>query len=48
MDFVIPIRNRTRKPLVIALSGVGRGLRERDDGSNVTSVQYKLELPPPP
>jgi hypothetical protein len=34
----IPIWNRTRKPLAIALSGLGRGLRGRDDGGN---VQYK-------
>jgi hypothetical protein len=39
--FQTPIWNRTRKPLVIALSGVGRGLRGRDDGGNVTNVQYK-------
>jgi hypothetical protein len=27
----IPICNRTRKPLAIALSGMGRGLKGRDD-----------------
>jgi hypothetical protein len=37
----IPMRNRTKKPLAIALSGVGRGQRERDNGDNVTNVQYK-------
>jgi hypothetical protein len=38
----IPIWNRTKKPLAIALSaGVGRGLRGRDNGGNVTNVQYK-------
>jgi hypothetical protein len=37
----IPICNRTRKPLAIALSGVGRGLRGRDDGDDVTNVQCK-------
>jgi hypothetical protein len=37
----IPIWNRTRKPLAIALSGVGRGLRGRDDRDNVTNVQFK-------
>jgi hypothetical protein len=36
------IWNRTKKPLAIALSGVGRGLRERDGGGNLTKVQYKL------
>jgi hypothetical protein len=36
------IQNRTRKPLTIALSGVGRGLRRRDNGVSVTNVQYKL------
>jgi hypothetical protein len=37
----IPIWNRTKKPLAIALSGVGMGLRGRDDGGDVTNVQYK-------
>jgi hypothetical protein len=37
----IPIWSRTKKPLAIALSGVGRGLRRRDDGGNVTNVQFK-------
>jgi hypothetical protein len=32
------------KPLAIALSGVVRGLRERDDGGNVNNVQYKSNL----
>jgi hypothetical protein len=32
----IPIWNRAKKPLAIALSGVGRG-----DGGSVTNVQYK-------
>jgi hypothetical protein len=36
-----PTWNRTRKPLAIALSEVRRGLRGRDDGGNVTNVQYK-------
>jgi hypothetical protein len=31
--------NRTKKPLAIALSGVGRGLRGREDGGNVNNVQ---------
>jgi hypothetical protein len=30
----IPIRNKTNKPLVIALSGARRGLRARDDGAS--------------
>jgi hypothetical protein len=37
----IPIWNRTKKPLAIALNGAGRGSRDRDDGSNVTVVQFK-------
>jgi hypothetical protein len=32
------IRNRTKKPLAIALSGTGRGLRERDGGGDLTNV----------
>jgi hypothetical protein len=39
--FHIPIWNRIKKPLAIALSGEGRGLGGRDDGSNVNNVQYK-------
>jgi hypothetical protein len=30
-----------KKPLVIALSGVRRGLRGRDDGGDITSIQCK-------
>jgi hypothetical protein len=37
----IPIWNRTKKPLAIAFSGVWRGLRGKDNGNNVTNVQYK-------
>jgi hypothetical protein len=37
----IPIWNRARKLLAIVLSGVGKGLRRRDDGGNVTNAQYK-------
>jgi hypothetical protein len=29
------------KPLTIALSGVRRWLRGRDDGGDITNVQYK-------
>jgi hypothetical protein len=36
-----PLWNRTEKPLAIALSGVRRGLRVRDDEGNVSNVQYK-------
>jgi hypothetical protein len=32
---------QNKKPLAIALSGVGRGLRGIDDGINVNKVQYK-------
>jgi hypothetical protein len=35
------IGNRTKKPLAIALSGVGRGTRRRDSGGDLTNVQYK-------
>jgi hypothetical protein len=35
------IRNRTKKPLAVALSGSGRGLRGRDDGDYETNVQRK-------
>jgi hypothetical protein len=37
----ILIWNRTKKPLAIALSGVGRGLKRREDGDDLTNVQYK-------
>jgi hypothetical protein len=37
----IPIWNRTRKPLTIALSRVGKGLRGRDDVGHVNNVRYK-------
>jgi hypothetical protein len=37
----IPIWNRTKKPTTIALSGVERGLRRREDGDDLPSVQYK-------
>jgi hypothetical protein len=37
----IPVCNRTKKPLAIALSGVGRGLTGRDNGGNVNNIQYK-------
>jgi hypothetical protein len=37
----IPMWNRTKKPLAIALNGMGRGLKGRDDGGNVTNVQCK-------
>jgi hypothetical protein len=36
-----PIRNRTKKPLAVTLSGAGRRLRGRCDGGNVTNVYYK-------
>jgi hypothetical protein len=33
--------NRTKKPLAIALSRAGRGLRERDNGADLANAQYK-------
>jgi hypothetical protein len=35
----IPIRNRTKKPLAIKWGG--KRAEGRDDGGNVTNVQYK-------
>jgi hypothetical protein len=37
----IPIWNRIKKPLAIALSKVARGLRGNDDRDNVNNVQCK-------
>jgi hypothetical protein len=37
----IPVWNRAKKPLAIALSGMVRGLRGRDDEGNVINVPYK-------
>jgi hypothetical protein len=34
--------NRTKKPLTIGLSGVGRRLRERNDGGDLTKVEQKF------
>jgi hypothetical protein len=36
----VAIWNKTEKPLASALSGVGRGFRGRDEGGDVTNVQY--------
>jgi hypothetical protein len=33
--------NRTKRPLAIALSGMDRGLKGRDEENDVTNVQYK-------
>jgi hypothetical protein len=33
--------NRTKKPLAIAVNGVGKWLRGRDHGGDLTNVQYK-------
>jgi hypothetical protein len=41
-QLLIPIRNKTKKPLVIQLfKWGGRGLKMRDDGGDVTNIQYK-------
>jgi hypothetical protein len=37
----IPIWSKTKKPLIIALSGTGWGGWGRNKGGNVTNVQYK-------
>jgi hypothetical protein len=43
---------KQNKPLATALTGVGRGLRRRDNGGNVNNVQFKsnqnfhCEFPP--
>jgi hypothetical protein len=37
----IPLRNITKISLAISVSRVGRGLRGSDNGSDVTSEQYK-------
>jgi hypothetical protein len=37
----ILIRNRTKKPLIIVLNGVGKGPRGRDVGGDLFNVQYK-------
>jgi hypothetical protein len=38
----IPLGNRTKKPLSIALSGTGRRLRRKDDAGNVTMYNVSL------
>jgi hypothetical protein len=40
MDFIYIYKLR-RKLLAIVLSGVGRGLRGRDGGGDLTNLQYK-------
>jgi hypothetical protein len=40
-ELCIPIWNRTKKPLAIALSGEERRLRGRNNGDNVDNAQYK-------
>jgi hypothetical protein len=35
------MKQNFKKPLAVALSGVGWGLRGRDDGGNVNNAQYK-------
>jgi hypothetical protein len=42
VDDFIYLCETTKKPLAIALSGMGRGLRGRDDGGKVNNVQYKI------
>jgi hypothetical protein len=41
MDLMYLYEIELRK-LASALSGMGRGLRGRDNGKNVTNVQYKF------
>jgi hypothetical protein len=40
MDFIYLYEIEQRK-LAIASRGAGRGLRWRDDGDNITNIQYK-------
>jgi hypothetical protein len=40
MDFIY-LYETELKNLAVALSGVGKGLRGRDNGGNVNNVQYK-------
>jgi hypothetical protein len=37
----IPIWNKIKKPLAIALSGARRGLRRKDNGGDLINAQYK-------
>jgi hypothetical protein len=41
MDFINLYETELKKPLAIALSGVGRGLKGRDDGGNVNNLRYE-------
>jgi hypothetical protein len=52
MDFIYLYENRTKKPLIIALSKVGRGLRGRDDEAmqimyNIISLTGIVTMNPP-
>jgi hypothetical protein len=38
MDFIYLYETELKKPLAIALGGVGKGLQGRDDGGSVNSV----------
>jgi hypothetical protein len=52
MDFIYLYETELKKPLAIALGGLGRGLKGRENGVNVNNVQHKsdwnchLESPP--
>jgi hypothetical protein len=37
----ILVLNKTKKTLAIAFSGMGRALMGREDGDDLTNVQYK-------
>jgi hypothetical protein len=41
IDFIYLYETELKKPPATALSEVGRGLRGRDNGGNVNSVQYR-------
>jgi hypothetical protein len=43
IDFIYLYETELKKTLPIALGGVGRGLRGRDDDGNVNNVQYKSD-----
>jgi hypothetical protein len=41
-------QNRTKKPLAIVLSGVGKGSRERDSKDDLINVLFRMVTMNPP